>query len=444
MNCSSSESKSESEMKRTISGLLLAGLPAWALSQSPPLAKAGVTAAGVAPQAIFEVNAAAAHTTAAELKNVIVSVPAPKGARVGQVVTNGQVIPPSLAEGGTESEMLLVLPKHAPGQKLETTETPKDAKANEGYAWAKQNGHPLLQYNGRNVLEFMNDKHDTSTPLSHYLTFKLFHHVYDPVEGKTLLTAGAHDKDEKIDKDGKKVNKYTFPHHRGLFYGFNRIAYEPKKTADIWHGNKNEFASFEGVVSEAAGPFVGRHRIKIDWHGQDGEVFAKEERELSAYAITGGHMIDFVSLLKTDKPKVRLDGDPQHAGFHMRASQEVAQSTAGETYYLRTDGKGEKKQTRNWDPKTKKGPVNLPWNAMSFVVGGKRYTAVYLDHPKNPKEARYSERDYGRFGSYFEYDLTPKNPLLVRYRLWIQPGEMTVEACQALYESFVYELPKAH
>ena len=33
--------------------------------------------------------------------------------------------------------------------------------------------------------------------------------------------------------------------------------------------------------------------------------------------------------------------------------------------------------------------VDLPWNVMSFVVGGKRYTAAYLDRPENPKEARY-------------------------------------------------------
>ena len=33
---------------------------------------------------------------------------------------------------------------------------------------------------------------------------------------------------------------------------------------------------------------------------------------------------------------------------------------------------------------------------MSFVLDGKRYSVVYLDHPDNPKEARQSERTYGR------------------------------------------------
>jgi len=134
--------------------------------------------------------------------------------------------------------------------------------------------------------------------------------------------------------------------------------------------------------------------------------------------------------------KVMLDGDPQHAGVHFRADNHVAEVSNSQTYYLRPDGKGEPGQTRNWDPKTGEGPVNLPWNAMSFVLDDRRYTAVYLDHPDNPREARYSERDYGRFGSYFEYTLTEDRPLEVRYRLWLQNGEMTVEEAAALDADF--------
>ena len=74
---------------------------------------------------------------------------------------------------------------------------------------------------------------------------------------------------------------------------------------------------------------------------------------------------------------------------------------------------------------------------MSFVVDGKRYTAAYLDRPDNPKEARYSERDYGRFGSYFVADCTEKKPLTVDYRLWLQKGEMTKEGVERLSADFV-------
>ena len=66
--------------------------------------------------------------------------------------------------------------------------------------------------------------------------------------------------------------------------------------------------------------------------------------------------------------------------------------TAKQTYYVRTDGKGEPGETRNWDQEDPDSDVseecvNRPWNAMSFIVDGRRFTALYLDHPSNPKPA---------------------------------------------------------
>ena len=73
---------------------------------------------------------------------------------------------------------------------------------------------------------------------------------------------------------------------------------------------------------------------------------------------------------------MKLRGDPQHAGFQFRAHNDVHEhKKEKETYFLRPDGKGELGDTLNWDPKTKKGPINLPWDACSFVLDGDRYTA---------------------------------------------------------------------
>ena len=63
----------------------------------------------------------------------------------------------------------------------------------------------------------------------------------------------------------------------------------------------------------------------------------------------GGTLIDWSTVLSTKLDKVRLDGDPQHAGFHFRAEQEVAKNGKENTYYLRPDGKGKIGDTRNWD-----------------------------------------------------------------------------------------------
>ncbi|MCB1078674.1 MAG: PmoA family protein, partial [Verrucomicrobiae bacterium] len=113
--------------------------------------------------------------------------------------------------------------------------------------------------------------------------------------------------------------------------------------------------------------------------------------------------------------------------------------TSKETYYIRPGtGKDAPGKTINWDAKNDSDATkNLAWKAMSFVAGGDRYTVVYLDRPTNPKPARFSERDYGRFGSYFVSEATSEKSLEVAYRLVIQKGERTMEDCEALSASFL-------
>jgi hypothetical protein len=334
---------------------------------------------------------------------------------------------PSLLQDGNGSYLVFVLPKLKAGEKLELEALSLPVKKlPPEFQFVKANGeHIDLLYGSRPVLSYFNAPHD---PRDHFYTFKPFHHVYDPAEGKIVLTNGA----AKSPKDG------LYPHHRGLFFGWNKIGYNGK-TADIWHGTDNVFSQHEKVLSEEAGQVLGRQRSAVTWHGKDGQTFITEQRELTAYVAPVGTLIDFASILKTDLKSVKLDGDPQHAGFHFRANQEVAKNGKDNTYYLRSDGKGKMGETRNWDPKNADPrTINLPWNAMSFVTGGKRYTVLRINHPDNPKDSRGSERDYGRFGDYFEYTVTPDKPLKVKYRVWVQEGEMTVEQCTALAAAFVH------
>ncbi len=296
----------------------------------------------------------------------------------------------------------------------------------DGFGFAESKGEHLdLLWGKQPVLRFVNKPHDAK---DHYLTFKPFHQMFDPKDGKTLLSSGAH----------PNTKEFLFPHHRGLFFGFNKISYGDKQTADIWHGTDAVYSTTDKITDKVAGPVFARHTAAISWHGKDGKTFADEKRTVTVYHVPGGTLLDWSTELGTALDSVKLDGDPQHAGFHFRATQEVSKTTAKQTYYLRPDGKGKEGETRNWDAKAKDPKtVDLPWNAMSFVTGEKRYTVLRVPHPDNPKNTRGSERDYGRFGDYFEYTLTPKTPLKLKYRIWLQEGEMSREQCEAIAEGFV-------
>ena len=375
----------------------------------------------------------------ADATNVVVTVPAPDGVKPGPAFVSlsnggggapGQIVAPSLVSSSAAPQLVFVAPAVKAGETLTAllVPAPRSLAKLPSFHFTEEAGKPVdLLYGDRPVMRYMNAKHDATSKDTHELTFKPFHHVFDPATGKVLLTNGAgHAADKSL----------QFPHHRGLFMGWMTIKYGANQTADNWHGKDGVYTEHEKTLATEAGPVVGRQRSAINWYGKDGLLFAEETREVSAFNVPGGTLIEFASVVTTKLPKVTLDGDPQHAGVHFRAAMETATKYAKETYYLRPDGKDSPGKTRNWDPKTKQGPVNLPWNAMSFKVADKRYTAVYLDRPENPKEARFSERDYGRFGSYFVYDITPTTPLKVKYRLWIQEGEMTVAECENLSRGF--------
>ena len=382
----------------------------------------------------FELKVAAGQH---ERNNVPVRVPMPR-ARIGNeriasvTVTraDGQPISaqwtgPSLTSTAA-GEVHFILPHLRAGESLQlkgtlSTQPPRA----EGLTWRDQPGHHAdLTLGGRKIVTYHYERLDESTPASRVRTYKVFHHVYSP-NGDRIVTGGLND-DPKVHS----------PHHRGIFYGFNRITYGDGRKADTWHCTDGAFQQHERFLASEQGPVLARHRAEISWHGKDA-AFATEERELTVYNVPGGHLIEFASRLRSPSGRVRIDGDPQHAGFQFRAHNDVDAFTTNQTIYIRPDGIGKPAETRNWDPQTRKGPVNMPWNAMSFVLGTNRYTVAYLDRPANPKEARFSEREYGRFGSYFEYTIEKDKPLVVNYRLWLQDGLMKPEEVTVLGTDFI-------
>ena len=295
------------------------------------------------------------------------------------------------------------------------------AFAEKGFQWKDESGkHVDLLKDGKKIARYV---YERMAPKDRERTYKPFHHVYQ-VDGKGFLTKGP-------------GGRYT--HHRGIYFGFSKCSAQDKKgkkvSVDTWHCKRGYQTHEKVIAQEGGGKAV--QKVEIAWRVDDGTIFATEHRQLTfSHREDGSLQVDFESKLTTTQDEVGLDGDPQHAGFQFRASNEVAASTGKQTFYVRPkDGKDAEGKTKNWPGN--KDMKDLLWKGQSIVVGGKRYFTVYLDHPSNPKPSFYSERDYGRFGSYFKTAITPKKPLSIKYRLVIKQGERTAEECAALSKEFV-------
>lgn len=306
--------------------------------------------------------------------------------------------------------------------------------ARAGFTWTDTPGkHLELSRDDKPVARYVYEAIDESTPARREETFKPFCHLYfyQWEHYGNLLTKGP---------GGK------FTHHRGVFYGFNQISYtdasgKRHEKVDVWHCRKahqvhRRFTAQE--ASEDAATFTS----EIDWIGDDGVAFATESRTMR-FSLSGPDVVvDFTSTLTPKVAELRLDGDPQHAGFHFRAHNDVNDKTGKATYYLRpVTGIGQPGATINWTDKTDNDQTrDLPWKAMCITLRDTQATVSYLDHPSNPKPARASERDYGRFGTYFATTVKKESPLTVKYRLVVHPGEYeTADEVAKLSEAFLKE-----
>ena len=332
-------------------------------------------------------------------------------------------------------ELTFVLPMLAAGKSITLTGKETKPSASHHYKWHDDGStRAELQHNGKPVMTYMYEEVDNGSPARRQATYKVFHHVYSP-NGDRLLTKGAGG---------------LFPHHRGIFFGFNRISYGEDQKADVWHCSKGESQINRKLVT-TANPVFGQSRSLIDWNGRDGQAFAKESRELTAIKLDNTTVIDFKTSLISLVDQLKLDGDPQHAGVQFRASQLVPDKTKHLTYYNRPDGQSAPGKFRNWSNKKNesninKSHVNLPFLAMTIAVPDPTtevkttensvYTVAYLSDDANPKPSRFSERDYGRFGSYFQTTVVPEKPLNVHYRYWIVDGASDNKTLQHLSDQF--------
>jgi hypothetical protein len=287
---------------------------------------------------------------------------------------------------------------------------PADRMPVARFTWQDEpDDHLDLLFDGRPALRYMYkfDPEDLET------TKKTFHHVFSP-DGEQLITKGA---------GGR------YPHHRGIFIGWNKTEYDGKRN-DFWHCTGGVHSRHDGFVANVAGPVLGRCVMQVNWNDAEGAPVVTEQRELSVFRQPGPFsLIEFVSTLRSARGVIQLNGDMHHAGIQFRAANEV-NDRQDETHYVFPRD----------EMKTAELPEE-PWVAMSYALGEERYTVCHMNHTDNPAETTYSdtERKYGRFGAFFTHELKPDEPLTVKYRFLVHQGNEppSPELLHARYLDFV-------
>jgi hypothetical protein len=279
------------------------------------------------------------------------------------------------------------------------------------FALAHAEGEHLdvLLPGGKPILRYMYAR-DTSSPELDFDTSKPYAHVPAP-DGVAMLTKGPGG---------------LFPHHRGIFVGWNRTTVGDRDY-DFWHTRDavqrhREFTRLEASADGAAVASV------IEWVGSGGEVVIEESREHHVRESDDAHAeIDIVTQLTAVAGDVRLDGDPEHAGVQFRPPQQVADNQSA-TYTFHADGV---------DPLTQR---DLPWVALTFRLDDQLWTVQQMSHPENPTGARWSAyRDYGRFGPFTVVDIAGGDACTFRYRFRITRGPAPSQAeLERQYQRYVH------
>jgi hypothetical protein len=266
------------------------------------------------------------------------------------------------------------------------------ARAAEGFSFKDEAGQYLdVLQDGRIVGRYMYayDKAKLND------TYKTYLHIFD-AEGKAPITKGL---------GGE------FPHHRGIFAGWNKITFNGK-SYDRWHmkGGEQIHQKFTEQKADADG---ATFTSLIHWTDETGKAFIEEERTMAFRKPPQGAyvLVDFASKIKAVVGDVELNGDPEHAGVQYRPAAEVERPAT--VYTFPKEGAVPTKD------------LDYPWVGETYTLNGKQYSVVMMNYPENPKKTRWSAyRDYGRFGAFPVAPVKQGETLTLKYEFAICAGQM--------------------
>ena len=283
------------------------------------------------------------------------------------------------------------------------------AAANENSTRDTKGKYLDVLEDGRVIARYMY-AHDLTNKDTRHETYKPYLHVMGP-DGKAPITKGP---------GGQ------FTHHRGIFLGWSKIKFQGK-SFDLWHMKTSEIIHKEFVTTKSNDKST-TVQAKLHWMDNKGQVILEELRTMVFDHSDSSSFFncEFTCELKAVTDDVELNGDPEHAGFQYRPSNDVSKNKSAK-YLFHKDGINPKKDK------------DLPWVALNYQLGGKSYSVVHMNHPANPKGSIYSAyRDYGRFGSFPKASLKKGESLKLRYKIKVAEGGFPErESVEKIYKQYV-------
>jgi hypothetical protein len=354
---------------------------------------------------------------------VEVSLPPGLGAAnqiaVAMISADGANVPGQVVKiGDAPARLAWIIPSVQAGRKQTWTAslTPGAPIGKNVFSWKDEKGKHLdLLLAGKRVTRYMYEV-DTSNKAKQFDTAKVYTHVFN-ADGSDTITKGP---------GGK------YPHHRGIFLGYNRTAYDGGKRDDWWHVRRVT-QRHQKFLDLTAGPVLASSTMLIHWNDPAGEPVVIEERQQIVFRQPASTLLllEFRSKLTAARSDVELNGDPEHAGMQFRPHDGVAKNKSAKYFFP--------------DEKVTAGNVknerDLLWAALVYELKGATYTVQHLNHPDNPKGTRYSAyRDYGRFGAFAVAKVAKGESVTLTYRIWAAKGELrSREAMQARWEAFAHK-----
>lgn len=223
--------------------------------------------------------------------------------------------------------------------------------------------------------------------------YKPFDHLYEGSGAIPVTSAGS----------GK------FAHHRGVFLGWNQVRVGGE-VSDFWHLKAGACMDSVTVLEDSClgGEVCAETGVRVRWSSPALGLVLSEERRVRVLEESAEiACFDYDIKLESLGSRVVLQGDPHHAGFHVRAHV-GAEDRESENEVL-VPASAERLKDDIWQ-----GTRSV---AFRFRFGSDPVVVVLVAHPGNPSPLKFSARPYGRIGSFSAITIEAGLSVNLRFRV---------------------------